>query len=148
MMKKLFALLLAAVMLLGAGATALAAEPEGAGYVISIANSSTTNSLTVDLLTWEGMKNGRLELTYPEELTLVSARSTLDAEAGITDLDASKPGTVHFAWAAYAAQKDRGGTHHPQRRQLPNGTDCQPRERACQPCQCPQWRIHRTFTGW
>ena len=35
MMKKLFALLLAAVMLLGAGATALAAEPEGAGYVIS-----------------------------------------------------------------------------------------------------------------
>ena len=42
MMKKLFALLLAAVMLLGAGATALAAEPEGAGYVISIANSSTT----------------------------------------------------------------------------------------------------------
>ena len=70
MMKKLFALLLAAVMLLGAGATALAAEPEGAGYVISIANSSTTNSLTVDLLTWEGMKNGRLELTYPEELTL------------------------------------------------------------------------------
>lgn len=106
MMKKLFALLLAAVMLLGAGATALAAEPEGAGYVISIANSSTTNSLTVDLLTWEGMKNGRLELTYPEELTLVSARSTLDAENGITDLDASKPGTVHFAWAAYAAQKD------------------------------------------
>lgn len=106
MMKKLFALLLAAVMLLGAGATALAAEPEGAGYVISIANSSTTNSLTVDLLTWEGMKNGRLELTYPEELTLVSARSTLDAGAGITDLDASKPGTVHFAWAAYTAQKD------------------------------------------
>lgn len=106
MMKKLFALLLAAVMLLGAGATALAAEPEGAGYVISIANSSTTNSLTVDLLTWEGMKNGRLELTYPEELTLVSARSTLDAENGITDLDASKPGTVHFAWAAYTAQKD------------------------------------------
>ena len=89
-------------MLLGAGATALAAEPEGAGYVISIANSSTTNSLTVDLLTWEGMKNGRLELTYPEELTLVSARSTLDAENGITDLDASKPGTVHFAWAAYS----------------------------------------------
>ena len=106
MMKKLFALLLAAVMLLGAGATALAAEPEGAGYVISIANSSTTNSLTVDLLTWEGMKNGRLELTYPEELTLVSAHSTLDAENGITDLDASKPGTVHFAWAAYTAQKD------------------------------------------
>ena len=69
-------------------------------------NSSTTNSLTVDLLTWEGMKNGRLELTYPEELTLVSARSTLDAGAGITDLDASKPGTVHFAWAAYTAQKD------------------------------------------
>ena len=106
MMKKLFALLLAAVMLLGAGATALAAEPEGAGYVISIATSSTTNSLTVDLLTWEGMKNGRLELTYPEELTLVSAHSTLDAENGITDLDASKPGTVHFAWAAYTAQKD------------------------------------------
>ena len=52
------------------------------------------------------MKNGRLELTYPEELTLVSARSTLDAGAGITDLDASKPGTVHFAWAAYTAQKD------------------------------------------
>ena len=93
MMKKLFALLLAAVMLLGAGATALAAEPEGAGYVISIANSSTTNSLTVDLLTWEGMKNGRLELTYPEELTLVSAHSTLDAENGITDLDASGPST-------------------------------------------------------
>ena len=105
-MKKALAILLTAVMLLGAGATALAAEPEGAGYVISIANSSTTNSLTVDLLTWEGMKNGRLELTYPEELTLVSARSTLDAENGITDLDASKPGTVHFAWAAYTAQKD------------------------------------------
>ena len=40
MMKKLFALLLAAVMLLGAGATALAAEPEGAGYVISIATAA------------------------------------------------------------------------------------------------------------
>ena len=104
MMKKLFALLLAAVMLLGAGATALAAEP--AGYDVRATDSSKTNSLTVDLLTWEGMKNGRLELTYPEELTLVSARSTLDAGAGITDLDASKPGTVHFAWAAYTAQKD------------------------------------------
>lgn len=100
MMKKLFALLLAAVMLLGAGATALAAEPEGAGYVISIANSSTTNSLTVDLLTWGRYEERPAGADVPEELTLVSAHSTLDAENGITDLDASKPGTVHFAWAA------------------------------------------------
>ena len=104
MMKKLFALLLAAVMLLGAGATALAAEP--AGYDVRATDSSRTNSLTVGVFAGEGLKNGRLELTYPEGLTLVSARGTLDAGAGITDLDASKPGTVHFAWAAYAAQKD------------------------------------------
>lgn len=104
MMKKLFALLLAAVMLLGAGATALAAEP--AGYDVRATDSSRTNSLTVGVFAGEGLKNGRLELTYPEGLILVSARSTLDAENGITDLDASKPGTVHFAWAAYAAQKD------------------------------------------
>ena len=104
MMKKLFALLLAAVMLLGAGATALAAEPEG--YDVRATDSSRTNSLTVGVFAGEGLKNGRLELTYPEGLTLVSARGTLDAGAGITDLDASKPGTVHFAWAAYAAQKD------------------------------------------
>ena len=100
MMKKLFALLLAAVMLLGAGATALAAEPEGAGYVISIANSSTTNSLTVDLLTWEGMKNGRLELTYPEELTLVSAHSTLDAEGEETINPAMSADAVRSRMAA------------------------------------------------
>ena len=104
MMKKLFALLLAAVMLLGAGATALAAEP--AGYDVRATDSSRTNSLTVGVFAGEGLKNGRLELTYPEGLILVSARGTLDAGAGITDLDASKPGTVHFAWAAYAAQKD------------------------------------------
>lgn len=104
MMKKLFALLLAAVMLLGVGATALAAEP--AGYDVRATDSSRTNSLTVGVFAGEGLKNGRLELTYPEGLTLVSARGTLDAGAGITDLDASKPGTVHFAWAAYAAQKD------------------------------------------
>lgn len=104
MMKKLFALLLAAVMLLGAGATALAAEP--AGYDVRATDSSKTNSLTVGMFAGEGLKNGRLELTYPEGLILVSARGTLDAGAGITDLDASKPGTVHFAWAAYAAQKD------------------------------------------
>ena len=104
MMKKLFALLLAAVMLLGAGATALAAEP--AGYDVRATDSSKTNSLTVGVFAGEGLKNGRLELTYPEGLTLVSARGTLDAGAGITDLDASKPGPVHFAWAAYAAQMD------------------------------------------
>lgn len=104
MMKKLFALLLAAVMLLGAGATALAAEP--AGYDVRATDSSKTNSLTVGMFAGEGLKNGRLELTYPEGLTLVSARGTLDAGAGITDLDASKSGTVHFAWAAYAAQKE------------------------------------------
>lgn len=104
MMKKLFALLLAAVMLLGAGATALAAEP--ADYDVRATDSSKTNSLTVGMFAGEGLKNGRLELTYPEGLTLVSARSTLDAGAGITDLDASKSGTVHFAWAAYAAQKE------------------------------------------
>ena len=104
MMKKLFALLLAAVMLLGAGATALAAEP--AGYDVRATDSSKTNSLTVGMFAGEGLKNGRLELTYPEGLTLVAARGTLDAGAGITDLDASKPGTVHFAWAAYAAQKE------------------------------------------
>lgn len=104
MMKKLFALLLAAVMLLGAGATALAAEP--AGYDVRATDSSRTNSLTVGVFAGEGLKNGRLELTYPEGLTLVSARGTLDAGAGITDLDASKSGTVHFAWAAYAAQKE------------------------------------------
>ncbi len=104
MMKKLFALLLAAVMLLGVGATALAAEP--AGYDVRATDSSKTNSLTVGVFAGEGLKNGRLELTYPEGLTLVSARGTLDAGAGITDLDASKPGTVHFAWAAYAAQMD------------------------------------------
>lgn len=104
MMKKLFALLLAAVMLLGAGATALAAEP--ADYDVRATDSSKTNSLTVGMFAGEGLKNGRLELTYPEGLTLVSARGTLDAEAGITDLDASKSGTVHFAWAAYAAQKE------------------------------------------
>lgn len=104
MMKKLFALLLAAVMLLGAGATALAAEP--AGYDVRATDSSKTNSLTVGMFAGEGLKNGRLELTYPEGLTLVSARGTLDAGAGITDLDASKSGTVHFAWAAYAAQNE------------------------------------------
>lgn len=104
MMKKLFALLLAAVMLLGAGATALAAEP--AGYDVRATDSSKTNSLTVGMFAGKGLKNGRLELTYPEGLTLVSARGTLDAGAGITDLDASKSGTVHFAWAAYAAQKE------------------------------------------
>ena len=104
MMKKLFALLLAAVMLLGAGATALAAEP--ADYDVRATDSSKTNSLTVGMFAGEGLKNGRLELTYPEGLTLVSARSTLDAGAGITDLNASKSGTVHFAWAAYAAQKE------------------------------------------
>ena len=104
MMKKLFALLLAAVMLLGAGATALAAEP--AGYDVRATDSSKTNSLTVGMFAGEGLKNGRLELTCPEGLTLVSARGTLDAGAGITDLDASKSGTVHFAWAAYAAQKE------------------------------------------
>ncbi len=104
MMKKLFALLLAAVMLLGAGATALAAEP--AGYDVRATDSSKTNSLTVGMFAGEGLKNGRLELTYPEGLTLVSARGTLDAGAGITDLDASKSGTVHFAWAAYTAQKE------------------------------------------
>lgn len=104
MMKKLFALLLAAVMLLGAGATALAAEP--AGYDVRATDSSKTNSLTVGMFAGEGLKNGRLELTYPEGLTLVAARGTLDAGAGITDLDASKSGTVHFAWAAYAAQKE------------------------------------------
>lgn len=104
MMKKLFALLLAAVMLLGAGSTALAAEP--ADYDVRATDSSKTNSLTVGMFAGEGLKNGRLELTYPEGLTLVSARGTLDAGAGITDLDASKSGTVHFAWAAYAAQKE------------------------------------------
>lgn len=44
------------------------------------------------------LKNGRVVLSYPDALTLASAEAKLPAEAGITDLDTSKPGTLSFAW--------------------------------------------------
>ena len=50
------------------------------------------------------LKNGRVVLSYPDALTLASAEAKLPAEAGITDLDTSKPGTLSFAWASYEPQ--------------------------------------------
>ena len=101
MMKKLFALLLAAVMLLGAGATALAAEP--ADYDVRATDSSKTNSLTVGMFAGFLMQRGVDTLICGG---IGGGAQVALAGAGITDLDASKSGTVHFAWAAYAAQKE------------------------------------------
>lgn len=110
MFKKTLTCLLALVMLLGLGTAVSAAyDPAGTGYDVRVRSGGYSGGLTVDFYTVPeaGLKNGRFVISYPSELTLVSAASELESgEDTIADIDISTEGTVSFAWAAVEAQAE------------------------------------------
>lgn len=102
-MKKLCSLLLALVLVFSLCTAAMAAENGGFTVEtkeIGVNTISVTISADAD-----GLKNSRIVFSWPAGLNLVSVESKLPADAGITDLDTSKAGSVSFAWAAYETQK-------------------------------------------
>lgn len=103
-MKKLCSMLLALVLVFSLCTTAMAAE-NGGFTVETKAVGLNTISVTISADA-DGLKNSRIVFSWPEGLTLVSVESKLPADAGITDLDTSKAGSVSFAWAAYDTQKE------------------------------------------
>lgn len=104
MWKKLLSSVLAVVLLLGCCTVALAGSA-GSGLQVEILETAI-DGITIGVNTdgEAALKNGRVVLSYPDALTLASAEAKLPAEAGITDLDTSKPGTLSFAWASYEPQ--------------------------------------------
>src|SRR5699024_5537328 len=104
MWKKLLSSVLAVVLLLGCCTVALDGSA-GSGLQVEILETAI-DGITIGVNTdgEAALKNGRVVLSYPDALTLASAEAKLPAEAGITDLDTSKPGTLSFAWASYEPQ--------------------------------------------
>lgn len=103
MLKRILAAALALLLLLSVGGTALAAGKD-TGYSVKTTDGTKAGQVTVGVYADAALKNGKLEISYPAALTLLSARAALPK--GVTDIDTSKSGKISFAWAAYAAQKD------------------------------------------
>lgn len=99
MFKRIISCLLVVAMLLGMSGSVLAAEPQAA--VSQITTKQNYDNVTVQVVIpgGEGSGNGRLVYSFPETLTLESAKS-LVGSAGISDLSTTAT-TVSFAWACY-----------------------------------------------
>lgn len=110
MLKKTLTCLLALVMLLSMCTAAFAAGETGStGYDVRTRAGTSGNELVTEIYTAAGAEknNGRLVIAYPEELTLLSARSELEpGSEQISDLDLSKDGELSFAWATVAQQEE------------------------------------------
>ena len=108
MWKKLLSSALAVVLLLSCCTVALAGSA-GSGLQVEILETAI-DGITIGVNTdgEAALKNGRVVLSYPDALTLASAEAKLPAEAGITDLDTSKPGTLSFAWATMSPRVRSG----------------------------------------
>lgn len=104
--KRLFALLLAGVLLVSCAATAAAAEPLTLTVSGKIADGVLTAEVTVPADS--KLTDGRLVFTYdPEELTLSSAAAgkLLTKDNSESDINTSVSGTVAFAWAGDALKE-------------------------------------------
>lgn len=110
MLKKTLTCLLALVMLLSMCTAAFAAGETGStGYDVRTRAGAGGNELVAEIYTaaGAGKNNGRFVIAYPEELTLLSAKSELEpGSEQISDVDMSKDGEISFAWATVAQQEE------------------------------------------
>lgn len=103
MKKRILAALLAIAMIFSLSANVWAVEPDAP--VTQTVTAQTQDSVTLQLSIPGGAEfgSGRLVYTFPEELTLKSAKS-LVGSTGISNLSTTAT-TVSFAWASYEDYK-------------------------------------------